>query len=117
MLNETFANQLRLKIMDKPYPNQTYYGGFYSQDQDPYGTTHMSVLSEEGDAVAATDTINFGSGACSRKFVDRRNLLQTHLSLLCSYPDSYLYFNYYVKLLLLLDFCFIVFSLLTELVL
>ena len=82
MLNETFANELRLKIKDTPYPNQTYYGGFYSQEQDPYGTTHMSVLSEEGDAVAATDTINFGSGICSRKFLDRRILLQIQLTTL-----------------------------------
>lgn len=78
MLNETFADQLRLKIKDKPYPNQTYYGGYYSQHQDPYGTTHISVLSGEGDAVAATDTINFGSGISSRKFLDRRNLLQIY---------------------------------------
>ena len=60
MLNKTFAEELRLKIKSTPYPNQTYYGGFYSQDASPYGTSHLSVLSEEGDAVGATDTINYG---------------------------------------------------------
>ena len=48
-----------MKIKSFPYPNESYYGGYYSQQPD-YGTSHLSILSEEGDAVAATDTINFG---------------------------------------------------------
>ena len=59
MLNKTFAEELRMKIKSLPYPNESYYGGYYSQQPD-YGTSHLSILSEEGDAVAATDTINFG---------------------------------------------------------
>ena len=59
MLNKTISEELRTKIKSRSYPNESYYGGYYSQQPD-YGTSHLSVLSEEGDAVAATDTINFG---------------------------------------------------------
>ena len=59
MLNKTIAEELRMKIKSRPYPNESYYGAFYSQQPD-HGTSHLSVLSEEGDAAAATDTINFG---------------------------------------------------------
>ncbi|XP_057307500.1 glutathione hydrolase 1 proenzyme-like [Hydractinia symbiolongicarpus] len=64
MLNQSFAETLRQKInMSGAYPDQTYYGGYYSQDQDPYGTTHVSILGKNGDAVATTDTINYGFGS------------------------------------------------------
>lgn len=60
MLNQTFAETLRLKIKeDGVYHNQTFYGGYYSQKQMPYGTSHISILAENGDAVSATDTINY----------------------------------------------------------
>ena len=61
MLNQTFAEMLRKQInLTHTYPNQTFYGGYYSQDGDPYGTTHVSILAKNGDAVATTDTINYG---------------------------------------------------------
>jgi len=63
MLNQTFAETLRLKIKeDGVYHNQTFYGGYYSQKQMPYGTSHISILAENGDAVSATDTINYDYG-------------------------------------------------------
>lgn len=62
MFDQVFTESLRKKIKASPYPNQTYYGGFYSQSRDPFGTTHISILAENGDAVAVTDTINYGFG-------------------------------------------------------
>ena len=60
MFNQTFAEILRKKINpNSVFPNETYYGGYYSQEQMPYGTSHVSILAENGDAVAATDTINY----------------------------------------------------------
>ena len=69
MLNQTFAEQLRQKIrMTGAYPNQTYYGGYYSPNQEPYGTSHLSILAENGDAVSTTDTINYAYVPLLRRY-------------------------------------------------
>ena len=59
MTNQSFAEELRKKINDNKIQSVSYYGGFYSGWND-HGTTHLSVLSKEGDAVAVTSTINTG---------------------------------------------------------
>ena len=59
MLNQTFAEILRKRIKEnETYFNESFYGGYYSQNPMPYGTSHVSILAQNGDAVAATDTIN-----------------------------------------------------------
>ena len=62
MLNLTFGDQIRTErlTLNQTHENSSYYGGYYSQDLDPYGTSHLSILAENGDAVAATVTINTG---------------------------------------------------------
>ena len=57
MTSDSFAENLRQKIFDNSTHNVSYYGGFYS-DWNDGGTTHLSVVSKEGDAVAVTSTIN-----------------------------------------------------------
>ncbi|XP_020609879.1 gamma-glutamyltranspeptidase 1-like [Orbicella faveolata] len=62
MTNETFAEILRRKIWDnQTHSNASYYRGNFHFEED-YGTSHLSVLSPNGDAVALTSTINFHFG-------------------------------------------------------
>lgn len=58
MLSEELAAELRAKLSDTS-TNHTpeYYGGEYDI-QDTPGTTHLSVVGPDGDAVAVTSTIN-----------------------------------------------------------
>lgn len=63
MTNPDFAESLRQKIWDnKTFTDYKYYGDFY-QNSTHQGTSHLSVIAENGDAVSATMTINlyFGS--------------------------------------------------------
>lgn len=63
MTSSAFGDSLRHKIFDnRTFANYSYYGDFYSKADDQ-GTTHLSIISPDGDAVAATSTINllFGS--------------------------------------------------------
>lgn len=58
MTNQTFAELLRQKIWDnQTHSNASYYGKF--QFERDHGTSHLSVLSPNGDAVALTSTINY----------------------------------------------------------
>ena len=58
MTNSDFTEALRKEIFDnRTFTNYTYYGDFYSSVNSG-GTSHMSVISPDGDAVAATTTIN-----------------------------------------------------------
>ena len=58
MTNTSFGESLRQKIYDnRTFENFTYYGDFYSSTEDG-GTSHMSLISPDGDAVAATTTVN-----------------------------------------------------------
>ena len=58
MIEQQLGDDLHKKIKDnRTYHNVSYYASFYS-DAD-YGTTHLAVLAENGDAVSVTSTINY----------------------------------------------------------
>ena len=58
MIEQQLGDDLHRKIKDnRTYHNVSYYASFYS-DAD-YGTTHLAVLAENGDAVSVTSTINY----------------------------------------------------------
>ena len=58
MIGKAQAEKDRARITDSMTHNTSYYGDFFSKTED-HGTTHVSVLAENGDAAAATDTINY----------------------------------------------------------
>lgn len=62
MTNSAFGESLRQRIYDNQTFDYKYYGDFYSS-VNPAGTTHLSLISPDGDAVSATTTVNlyFGS--------------------------------------------------------
>ncbi|XP_028396378.1 glutathione hydrolase 1 proenzyme-like isoform X1 [Dendronephthya gigantea] len=62
LLDEDYAERIRKNITDQTYPNASHYGGYYANYDAP-GTSHLSVLAPNGDAVSVTSTINtyFGS--------------------------------------------------------
>ncbi|XP_057774854.1 glutathione hydrolase 1-like isoform X2 [Salvia miltiorrhiza] len=62
MLSEEFAAQLRKTILDNATFNSSHYGGRWNQIHD-HGTSHISIVDSERNAVSMTTTINsyFGS--------------------------------------------------------
>ena len=59
MTSAEFAESIRYKIWDnRTFTDYRYYGDFYS-NSSRQGTTHFSVIAENGDAVSATTTINY----------------------------------------------------------
>ena len=57
MLEPELGDDLRQKIWDnKTYTNVSYYADSFSNAD--YGTTHVAVLDQYGDAVSVTSTIN-----------------------------------------------------------
>ena len=58
MLKQQLGGKLRTLIRDdRTYDKVSYYAKFFS-DAD-YGTTHLAILAENGDAVSVTSTINY----------------------------------------------------------
>jgi len=59
MTNADFAESIRQKIWDnQTFTDYRHYGDFYS-NSSRQGTTHLSIIAENGDAVSATTTINY----------------------------------------------------------
>lgn len=60
MLNEETAAEMRSRISDNTTYNDTSYYLYplLYNPPSPYGTSHLSVLAENGDAVAATSSVN-----------------------------------------------------------
>jgi len=62
VISKAQANLDRLKIDDSRTHNLSYYGDYFAKNEG-YGTAHLSVLAENGDAASSTCTINYGFGA------------------------------------------------------
>ncbi|KAK6150465.1 hypothetical protein DH2020_015397 [Rehmannia glutinosa] len=62
MLSQEFAAELRKAIFDNTTFNSSHYGGRWNQIHD-HGTSHISIVDEQRNAVSMTTTINgyFGS--------------------------------------------------------
>ncbi|PIN05719.1 Gamma-glutamyltransferase [Handroanthus impetiginosus] len=62
MLSEKFAAELRKTILDNTTFNSSHYGGRWNQIHD-HGTSHISIVDRQRNAVSMTTTINvyFGS--------------------------------------------------------
>lgn len=59
----SYAESTRKLIKDNATSQDPYYYGATTNFQEDHGTSHISVLSSQGDAVSVTSTINFIWGA------------------------------------------------------
>ena len=58
MTSEEYARSIREQILENATSQDPAYYGTYSSNIDDHGTSHVSVLTDAGDAVSATGTIN-----------------------------------------------------------
>ncbi|MCI4381367.1 hypothetical protein PGIGA_G00250700 [Pangasianodon gigas] len=67
MTSDYFADNIRSKISDDSTQSESYYDPEYFNPES-YGTAHLSIIAEDGSAVAVTSSINqyFGSKVMSR---------------------------------------------------
>ncbi|KAK6191461.1 hypothetical protein SNE40_003146 [Patella caerulea] len=63
MVSPEYADFLRQQIDTSYTHNTTYYTNLTSGNWDSYGTTHISIIGPDGDAVAVTSTINYYFGS------------------------------------------------------
>lgn len=66
LTNKNYAAFIRDGILDnETYSDYEHYGAVFANEED-HGTAHISVLAPNGDAVAATSTVNYILGAMIR---------------------------------------------------
>ena len=58
MTSSHYGNQIRGRINDDTTHNISYYGVNIEQPPSDHGTTHVSIYSQNGDAVSYTSSIN-----------------------------------------------------------
>lgn len=58
MTNPSYAEALRRLIWNNRTHNYTYYGEATVMGNDG-GTSHLSILADNGDAVSVTSTVNY----------------------------------------------------------
>ncbi|XP_023015721.2 glutathione hydrolase 1 proenzyme isoform X3 [Leptinotarsa decemlineata] len=63
LTSKEYAERIRRFIHDNSTSQNPQYYGANTDFQEDHGTSHISVLSPEGDAVSVTSTINFIFGA------------------------------------------------------
>ncbi|XP_054274778.1 glutathione hydrolase 1 proenzyme-like [Macrosteles quadrilineatus] len=69
LMSEDYINNIRSQIKDdQTFDKATHYGAVY-YNPDDHGTSHISILAPDGDAVAVTSTVNkyFGAGITSKR--------------------------------------------------
>lgn len=54
--DDSFANKIRRKIVDYKTNPASFYGNITFKDD--HGTSHTSILAQNGDAVAITTSVN-----------------------------------------------------------
>ncbi|KAG5666825.1 hypothetical protein PVAND_014835 [Polypedilum vanderplanki] len=66
LLSQSYANEISSKINDtKTFNNPEHYEALYGNIEDK-GTSHISILAPNGDAISVTSTINYYFGAIFR---------------------------------------------------
>lgn len=60
--SKEWADWVRSKITDGVHPD-AYYGGSFEAPPQDHGTTHVSIIDAQGNAVSVTSTINLYLGA------------------------------------------------------
>ena len=59
MQTKAYADAIRSKIDPIKTHDELYYTNFTGKYEETPGTSHVSVLSPNGDAVSVTSTINY----------------------------------------------------------